>query len=190
MSIFDLHIETDRLLLRPPRREDLDAFLAFCADEDTMAFLGGVQAPSVAWRSFCCLVGAWELFGFSMFSVIEKSSGEWVGRLGPWQPRDWPGTEVGWSIHRSRWGRGYAPEAATAAIDWAFDRLGWDDVIHTIAPDNLNSKAVARKLGSTLLRMGELPAPHDGKPVEVWGQSRAQWRQRRAAFTAMQGPPH
>jgi len=133
----------------------------------------------VAWRGFCSLAGAWQLFGFSMFSVIEKSSGDWIGRMGPWQPQDWPGTEVGWGIRHASWGRGYAPEAAVAAIDWAFDTLGWDEVIHTIAENNDNSRAVARKLGSTMLRMGELPAPYNDKPMQIWGQSREQWRQRR-----------
>ncbi|MEN5285512.1 MULTISPECIES: GNAT family N-acetyltransferase [Stenotrophomonas] len=180
MSIFDLRIETERLILRPPQRQDYAPYLAFCADEEVMRTLGGVQAPSVAWRGFCSLAGAWQLFGFSMFSVIEKSSGEWIGRMGPWQPQDWPGTEVGWSIRRASWGKGYAPEAAIAAIDWAFDTLGWDEVIHTIAEDNENSKVVARKLGSTLLRMGQLPPPYEGKPLEIWGQSREQWQQRRS----------
>lgn len=179
MSIFDLQLETDRLIHRPPRAEDFDAFLRFCTDPEVMQHLGGVQAPSQAWRSFCCLAGSWHLYGFSMFSVIEKSSGDWVGRMGPWQPLDWPGTEVGWSIRRESWGKGYAPEAAVASIEWAFDTLGWDEVIHTIDAANENSKVVARKLGSTLLRMGELPPPHGGKPIEIWGQSRGQWRARR-----------
>lgn len=129
MSIFDLRIETERLILRPLLREDYEPYLAFCADEATMRTLGGVQPPSVAWRGFCSLAGAWQLFGFSMFSVIEKSSGDWIGRMGPWQPQDWPGTEVGWGIRHASWGRGYAPEAAVAAIDWAFDTLGWAEVI-------------------------------------------------------------
>ncbi|HAL24069.1 MAG TPA: N-acetyltransferase, partial [Stenotrophomonas sp.] len=110
MSIFDLRIETERLILRPPQAQDLEPYLAFCADEETMRSLGGVQPPSVAWRSFCSLAGAWQLFGYSMFSVIEKASGEWVGRMGPWQPLGWPGPEVGWSIRRASWGQGYAPE--------------------------------------------------------------------------------
>ena len=71
-----------------------------------------------------------------MFSVIEKASGRWVGRLGPWQPEGWPGTEVGWGLARDAWGKGYATEGAAAAIDWAFDALGWDDVIHCIDPGN------------------------------------------------------
>ncbi|MNN17653.1 hypothetical protein D3C81_1308470 [compost metagenome] len=114
-----------------------------------------------------------------MFSVIEKSSGRWVGRVGPWQPYGWPGTEVGWSIAPEFWGRGYAPEAARASTDWAFDTLGWSEVIHTIAPDNTNSQVVARKLGSSILRTTHLPPPHEVL-VDVWGQSRAQWLAQRA----------
>ena len=178
MSIFDLRVETGRLLLRPPSAEDFDAFAAFCADPVAMEHLGGVQAPPVAWRSLAALTGSWQLQGYSMFSVIEKDSGRWVGRVGPWQPHGWPGPEVGWSIVPARWGHGYAPEAARAAIDWAFDALGWDEVIHTIAPDNRNSQAVARKLGSQVLRATRLPPPHE-EDVEVWGQTRQAWQARR-----------
>lgn len=178
MSIFDLRLETGRLLLRPPCAEDFAAFAAFCADPLPMRHLGGVQAPSVAWRSLATLTGSWHLLGYSMFSVIEKDSGRWVGRVGPWQPHGWPGPEVGWSIVADRWGRGYAAEAARAAIDWAFDTLGWEQVIHTIAPDNSNSQAVARKLGSQVLHATRLPLPHE-VDVEVWGQSRQAWQARR-----------
>lgn len=179
MSIFDLRLETERLLLRPPSAADFEAFARFTADAEAMRHLGGVQAPSVAWRSLAALAGSWQLQGFSMFSVIEKRSGQWIGRVGPWQPHGWPGTEVGWSIVRAHWGQGYAPEAATAAIDWAFAQLGWSEVIHTIAADNANSKAVAAKLGSGYLRQARLPEPLQEHEVEVWGQSRAQWQARR-----------
>ena len=60
-----------------------------------MRHLGGVAARSAAWRSLCTAAGAWTVRGFSMFSVIEQASGRWVGRLGPWQPEDWPGTAIG-----------------------------------------------------------------------------------------------
>ncbi|HET6397866.1 MAG TPA: GNAT family N-acetyltransferase [Pseudoxanthomonas sp.] len=172
-------LETARLLLRLPQAEDFEAWAAFKADEEANRFIGGTEPRAVAWRGLAAMVGAWSLRGFAMFSVIEKESGRWVGRVGPWQPEGWPGTEVGWSLVRERWGRGYATEAATACIDWAFDALGWDEVIHTIAPDNHGSKAVAARLGSRFLRMGRLPEPHHDKAVEIWGQSRVQWRARR-----------
>ena len=139
-------LETERLVLRAPRAEDFEAWAGFAGDEETMRHLGGVQARAIAWRGICTMTGAWEIRGFSMFSVVEKATGRWVGRLGPWEPEGWPGTEVGWGLIREVWGRGYATEGATAAIDWAFDALGWDEVIHTIEPANTASQAVARRL--------------------------------------------
>jgi RimJ/RimL family protein N-acetyltransferase len=93
------------------------------ADEVTR-FIGGPQVRSIAWRSFVSVTGAWVIQGFSMFSVIEKSSGRWIGRLGPWVPEGWPGAEVGWSIIPDAWGKGYATEGAAASMDWVFDHLG------------------------------------------------------------------
>ncbi|QNH16654.1 Acetyltransferase (GNAT) domain protein [Xanthomonas sp. SS] len=179
MSIFDLRLETERLLLRPPSAADFADFCRFTADAEAMRHLGGVQSPPVAWRALAALVGSWQLQGFSMFSVIEKRSGQWIGRIGPWQPHGWPGTEVGWGIARAYWGQGYAPEAARASIDWAFAQLGWTEVIHTIAADNVNSKAVPAKLGARYLRQDRLPEPMQAHEVEVWGQSRADWQARR-----------
>jgi RimJ/RimL family protein N-acetyltransferase len=180
MSVFDLQLETERLLLRAPRADDLDAWAMFTADEEAMRHLGGTMPRAMAWRSLATVVGGWQLQQFGFFFVFEKATGDWVGRVGPWQPEGWPGSEVGWGIKRDRWGLGYAPEAAAAAIDWVFDQHGWDEVIHTIAPDNQASKHVAAKLGSGFLWMGVMPAPYEGQPVEIWGQSRAGWQARRA----------
>ena len=174
-------LETERLILRPPRSEDLEPWIAFSADEETMRHIGGAQARSVAWRAICSVTGAWTIQGFSMFSVIEKSTGRWVGRLGPWQPADWPGTEVGWALTRDTWGKGYATEGAIAAMDYAFDVLGWTEAIHTITPTNHASQGVARKLGSTLRGRAAMPTPFQNTDFEVWGQTRAQWLARRAA---------
>lgn len=174
-------LETERLILRIPEGRDFDAWAAFAADEETMRHLGGAQDRAMAWRGMCTMTGAWTVRGFSMFSVIEKASGRWVGRLGPWQPEGWPGTEVGWGLSRDVWGRGYATEGATAAMDYAFDVLGWTEAVHTIEPANTGSQAVARRLGSTVLRQARLPAPFADLVLDVWGQTREQWLARRAA---------
>jgi RimJ/RimL family protein N-acetyltransferase len=172
-------LETDRLILRPPSGDDLEPWYAFSRDEETMRHLGGVQPRSPAWRGLCQVTGAWTINGYSMFSVVEKATGRWVGRLGPWVPADWPGTEVGWGLSRDVWGRGYATEGATAAIDWAFDTLGWTEVIHCISPANLPSQSVAKRLGSRVLRVGHMPAPYEAEEIQVWGQSREEWFARR-----------
>src|SRR5207342_2245122 len=134
-------IETRRLLLRLPHRDDFDAYAEMLGDEETARYIGGHMTRSAAWRKFLQMPGAWSMQGFAMFSIVEKSSGEWIGQAGPWMPEGWPGTEVGWSLRRQFTGRGYALGAATAAIDWAFDTLGWTEVIHSIQPPNTASIA-------------------------------------------------
>ncbi len=173
-------LETERLILRPVAAEDFEPLAAMNADEEVMKFLGGVQPRSVAWRAFLGMAGAWTLQGFGMFSVIERETGVWVGRVGPLHPEGWPGTEVGWALIRTAWGKGYAVEGATAAMDYAVDTLGWTDIIHCIDDDNIPSQRVAQRLGSSLLGVARLPPPNE-EDLGRWGQTAAQWRARRAA---------
>ena len=174
-------LETARLILRIPEARDFDAWAEFASDEQTMRYIGGAQARSVAWRGICSVTGAWAIRGFTMFSAIEKESGRWIGRLGPWQPEGWPGTEVGWALRRDTWGKGYATEAAAACMDYAVDVLGWTEIIHTIEPENHASQGVAKKLGSMILRQATMPAPYENMVCDVWGQTREQWIARRAS---------
>jgi RimJ/RimL family protein N-acetyltransferase len=184
MSLTDIRIETERLVLRAPRIEDFDGYAELHGDEEAARYIGGHMPRAAAWRKFLQQPGAWLVQGFGMFSVLDRSSGEWLGQLGPWRPEGWPGNEVGWSFRRAAWGRGFATEAAVVAIDWAFDNLGWDDVIHCIDPANAPSQALARRLGSTNKGPGRLPPPLENHPIEVWGQTREQWRARRAGASA------
>ena len=171
-------LETERLLLRLPELGDFEAFAELNADEEAMHFIGGTMSRSAAWRKFLVMPGAWAIQGFAMFSVIEKAGGKWIGQLGPWQPEGWPGTEVGWAFTRSSWGRGYATEAGAAAISWAFDSLGWSEVIHSISPENTASQALARRLGSSNRGPGKLPAPFENEAIDIWAQTREQWHSR------------
>lgn len=172
-------VETERLILRPPALEDFEGWCEMMADAETARFIGGVQAPSQVWRSMMSMAGSWALHGWAMFSVIEKDSGKWIGRLGPWTPHGWPGTEVGWGLSKAATGKGYATEGATAAIDWAFDNLGWTEVIHCIDPDNVGSRRVAERLGSYNRGPGRMPEPFHEMPVDIWGQTREEWRARK-----------
>jgi RimJ/RimL family protein N-acetyltransferase len=171
-------LTTARLILRPTAREDFDGWAELMADEENSGFIGGPQERPAAWRGMMSMAGAWALEGYAMFSVLDKETGEWLGRIGPWVPEGWPGTEVGWALLKKAWGKGYAVEAAEATIDWAFDTLGWTEVIHTIDPANTASQLVARKLGSTNRGPSRLPPPFEDEPVDAWGQTKAQWKAR------------
>ncbi len=172
-------IETARLILRPPTLEDFPRWADFQADAETTRFIGGPKSPAEVWRVLMSVAGAWSLTGVGFFSVIEKASGRWMGRIGPWHPHGWPGTEVGWSLHADAMGRGYALEAAVASMDYAVDVLGWTDIVHTIDPDNVASAKLAQRLGSTHRGPGRLPEPFQDAVVDVWGQTAGDWASNR-----------
>ena len=172
-------LETERLILRPPRAEDFGPMCDMMTDAETARFIGGVMEPAVVWRSLFALSGAWTIRGFSMFSVIEKSTGRWIGRLGPWQPEGWPGTEIAYGLSREAHGKGYAAGGVSAAIDYAAVILGWDEIIHCIDPLNTASIRVATKLGARKLREAQAPAPFAEIRWDVYGQTADEWRARR-----------
>lgn len=179
-------LTTARLILRPPLHEDFDGFAEMSAEEDTMRFIGGVAPRDAAWRGMSMLRGSWELLGYSMFSVLRRDTGEWIGRLGPWRPGglegSWPGNEVGWGLKKSASGQGFALEGATAAMDWAFDHLGWDHIIHCIDKANAGSIALALRLGAQVEREDvPIPPPYEMHKVDIYGQSKAAWKARRNA---------
>ncbi len=175
MSRLDTVLHTPRLTLRVPHIEDFDRYAAMVADEQAARFIGGTLLRAPAWRKFLQMPGAWALQGFAMFSVVETASGRWLGQMGPWRPEGWPGNEIGYAFHPDAWGQGFAVEAGIAARDWAFETLGWEDVIHCIDPDNVPSQKVAQRLGSRKRGRGALPPPFEDVAIEIWGQTRAEW---------------
>jgi RimJ/RimL family protein N-acetyltransferase len=157
-------LQTERLLLREWREEDLDAYAAMYADPEVMRFLGGPVAREQAWRHLALLAGHWQLRGYGQWVLERREDGRFVGRAGLWRPEGWPGLEVGWTLRRDAWGAGYATEAARAAIAWARETLGADGLISIIDPENAASARVARRLGMA----PDVPSELLGKPVVIW----------------------
>lgn len=180
MSALGPTLTTQRLVLAPPAAEDFDDFAALVGDPTAMNYIGGPQSRAVAWRTMMQMAGSWATYGFGFFVVREREGGQMVGRVGTHQPEGWPGTEVGWALHGHAQGKGYATEAASATIDFAFDTLGWTEVIHCIDAANEPSMAVARRLGSRVLFEAMLPEPISHMTV-CWGQSAEDWRARKRA---------
>ena len=162
-------LETDRLILRMWRNEDFAAYEKMCADPEIMKYLGGRTFDRLeAWRHMAFLVGHWQLLGFGHWAVEEKESGKFIGRLGFLNPEGWPGFEIGWTLAREAWGKGYATEGARSALDYAFHDLNKDHVISLIHPENKNSIRVAERLGETLEGQTELL----GHDVLIYGIDR------------------
>ena len=145
-------LRTERLLLRAFRFEDHSRWAEIMRDERVGAGLGKPSGltPHEAWLDLAVLTGHWLLRGYGHWALEELDSGELVGRVGLYYPPDWPGVEVGWTVAREHWGKGYAPEAGRAACRWAHEVLGAEYILSLIHPDNENSIRVAEKLGETL----------------------------------------
>ncbi|WP_044537758.1 GNAT family N-acetyltransferase [Bradyrhizobium sp. LTSP885] len=168
-------IETARLILRPWRASDIAANTAMLSDPETARFIVPDRKPVTSeingWRNAAVISGHWALHGFGMFAVEEKSSGRYIGRVGPWYPPGWPGFEVGWGIAKECRGKGYAVEAARAAIDWVFANLTVDRIIHCIDPANVASQGVARRLSAAIDGQANL----NGDTVDLWVTTRERW---------------
>jgi RimJ/RimL family protein N-acetyltransferase len=168
-----VELETERLRLRMWRAEDFDEYARICADPEVMRYLGGQTFSRLeAWRHMAMLVGHWQLRGYGHWAVEEKASGRFIGRLGLFNPEDWPGFEIGWTLARASWGRGYATEGARRALAYAFDEMAREHVISLIHPDNKASIRVAERIGETHEGETEL----FGTRVLVYGIARAVWR--------------
>ncbi|SHJ57360.1 Protein N-acetyltransferase, RimJ/RimL family [Shimia gijangensis] len=157
-------LETERLILRAPREEDMASEIAFFQTEASH-FVGGPKKPHETWRLMATVVGHWALRGFGFWALEAKDSGTYLGRVGLWYPHGWFEREVGWTLMPTATGKGYATEAAVAARVHAYDILGWDTAISQIDPVNEPSKGVARRLGARFEQMYDDPAYGQ---IEIW----------------------
>jgi RimJ/RimL family protein N-acetyltransferase len=163
-------LETARLKLRLFAESDLDALAAMYADAETMRYIGEGKTfnRGETWRAISSMLGHWLLRGYGMWAVELKGTGEMIGRAGFIYPEGWPGFELGWMIAKQYWGRGYATEAAEAALEYAYKDLDKSRVISLIRRDNLPSIRVAEKIGAQFENEIELL----GAPALVYANTR------------------
>jgi RimJ/RimL family protein N-acetyltransferase len=169
-----LTLETQRLLLRPFRPTDFEPYADMCADPEVMRYMGdrGVLNREDAWRHMAMLVGHWQLRGYGMWAVEERATSTFIGRVGLHFPDGWPDQELGWAVARSHWSNGFAFEAASAALVYAFDSLHWPRVISLIDPANRRSIRLAQRLGEQFEKEVEVR----GHRVSLYALERDFWR--------------
>jgi len=127
-----------------------EAYASMLGDPTSTRFVGDGEPLDRmnAWRSMAMLLGHWVLRGYGMWAVELKETGDFVGRVGLHRPEGWPDLELGWMLLPTQRRRGYATEAARAALDYAFKTLDAQRLISLIRIDNTASERVARRLGA------------------------------------------
>jgi RimJ/RimL family protein N-acetyltransferase len=170
-----IKLETERLIMRMWREDDFEAYARICADPEVMRYLNKDSKPLTrleSWRHMAFLIGHWHLRGYGHWAVVEKSSGNLVGRIGFLYPEGWPEFEIGWTLGSEYWGKGYAIEGARRALEYAFAELDREHVVSLIRPGNQGSINVAERLGEKLEGRTEVA----GLDVLVYGIYRNEWR--------------
>lgn len=144
-------LQTDRLLLRRWREQDLAPFAAMNADPVVMehfpSTLSSVESTALVKRIETCF----EQHGYGLWAVEASGQSPFIGFAGLWPVRlevpFAPAVEVGWRLAHDFWGRGYATEAAQAAIAFGFQELGLEEIVSYTAEVNTRSRRVMERLG-------------------------------------------
>jgi RimJ/RimL family protein N-acetyltransferase len=148
-----VEIETERLLLRGWRDEDVEPYSGMCADPEVMRLIGegSTLTREQSEAQISRFVRHWDERGFGLWALEEKGTGTFVGFAGLAHQEDWAEgehkTEVGWRLDRAFWGRGLATEAAKAGVAYGFETLGLERIISIIQLGNTASQRVAEKAG-------------------------------------------
>jgi len=173
-------LETERLSLERWDERHRERWRSICRGSEVMRFIGSGQLweSAKADEVFDRMLAHWREHRFGWRSVLDAVSGKWLGFVGPNMVG--PGVEsvapdeveIGWWLLRSAWGRGYASEAASAARDEGFERVGLDRMIARVQPANLASSRVAEKIGMSVER--EATGRH-GEALHIYCLERAGW---------------
>lgn len=166
-----MHILSEWIVLRPWEDPDRQPFAEMSADPSVMEYLLPLTPGKAtdAWidRQLAHLA----THGYCFWAVEAKEDGAFVGAVGllrvSYEAHFTPAVEVGWRIARAFWGRGYAPEAAAAAIQFGFETLQLPEVVANTAPNNQKSRRVMAKLGMVHDAAGDFDHPRmpEGHPL-------------------------
>ncbi len=144
---------TERLRLRRWRPSDREPFAGMNADPRVAEFLPGTLSREQSDTFATRIEEHFERRGFGLWAVEIRDSALFAGYVGLSVPSFdaafTPCTEIGWRLGAEHWGRGYATEGAQAALAFAFDVLGLDEVVSFTVPDNVASRRVMQKIGMT-----------------------------------------
>ena len=147
-------LETERLILRHFREDDLDAYAATMGDPEVMRHLGADPlGREESWRRLLSGAGFWSVTGLGVWAVEHREDSRMIGHVGFFDfHRDmWPSIEgepeMGWIFNPAAQGRGFATEAGLAALAWFERTLGPTSIPAIIAPENAPSIRLAERLG-------------------------------------------
>lgn len=139
-------LETERLMLRPYRMADFEAF-ATLYQSPRSKYMDGPVDRATAWTLFAAGAGRWSLLGYGPWAIDRKEDECCVGLVSLNPPMGTAEQELGWVLWQPFTGQGYALEAAKCAYSFATKTLAWNDFVSYISAPNTPSIKLAKRLG-------------------------------------------
>jgi RimJ/RimL family protein N-acetyltransferase len=162
-------IETERLILRRFRDEDIEPYAAMMADPRVADWLGGVRSRARCEANLHAWADDWARLGYGLLAITRKADGIFIGMAGlhtldaSYNSTPVAGaTEIAWRLAFRAWGQGYAVEAARAVVADGFERVGLREIVALTAQSNLRSQTVMARSG--FLRQAHLDFHHPNLP--------------------------
>ncbi|HVJ85684.1 MAG TPA: GNAT family N-acetyltransferase [Caulifigura sp.] len=156
-------LKTERLILRPWRPSDRDAFAALNSDPRVMEFFPALLSREESDAGVDRVNAHFAEHGYGWWAVEVPGEAEFIGFIGLWHPNIdvhfTPCVEIGWRLAYDYWGRGYAPEGARAALEFGFGTLGLSEIVSYTATVNLRSRRVMEKIGMMRDEQGDFDHP-------------------------------
>jgi RimJ/RimL family protein N-acetyltransferase len=142
---------TARLLLRRWRASDRAPFAELNADPRVMEHFPARLTRAESDRLIARSETSFDRRGYGLWALELRASGELVGCAGlevpSFEAHFTPAVEVGWRLMWSAWGRGYATEAARAALAFGFEVTGLAEIVSFTSVTNQRSRAVMERIG-------------------------------------------
>jgi len=157
-----MFLQTKRLKVHRPTREDLENYLKLFSDPEVMRYIGNGQTRNLEnTKSYLDkAIHHWEKHGFGLGPIFEKETGEFVGDAGlvhlGLDDRN-AEIELGYRLKKKFWGKGYATEIARAWIAWGFDHLPLKEIIASVYEENESSRHVLEKVGMSFYKVDIYP---------------------------------
>jgi len=146
-------LTTERLLLRPWRASDREPFAALNADPEVMRYFPAPLTRAESDAMVDAIIENFAMRGWGLWAVEVIDCAPFVGFVGlnvpGFETVFTPCVEIGWRLAREHWGKGYASEAARAALQHGFEDVGLDEILSWTATTNLQSQAVMARIGMT-----------------------------------------
>lgn len=162
-------IETERLVLRPHRMDDMETFWAFY-QTDRAKHLGRPKHRTHLFYGLSSEVVSWDWMGHGAWA-IDTADGDFIGQVSITQPPHFPEREIGWMVFDGHEGQGIAFEAASAALEWAWSQE-YKTLVSYITHDNARSRVLATRLGASLDPDAQLPEGDNEDEVCVYRHRR------------------